>query len=321
MEKWSRTIFIIVELILGITTAAMAVQIFADEAPQKRVAVIVEDSGSSKWDAYIKGLKDSARANNLHLVICNTDKGLNLEEERELMEEQRSKGVDGFILQPAVGKGTQKMLSSFKEPILLNESRPGEGRVRDTYALVSPYNIKMGERLGESILSDYNGDLKGKTIGIVRSEQGSYGVNQRCEGLRRVIEKAGGKVLWTLYHKEGGEVSEELKSRAVVTALAVMDTGTLEEVSEAAKVHDVHGAIVYGIGYSMKSVYDLESETIAGLVTADLYAMGYESVREMAQRLSLSGTGFQDRSVAILVPKKGELFTEKYQKFLSTMER
>ena len=94
MEKPSRAIFITVELILAIFTATMAVKISTDEMPQRKVAVIVEDSGNSKWDSYVKGLKDAAKANNLHLVICNTDKGLDPEEEKELMEEQESKQKD-----------------------------------------------------------------------------------------------------------------------------------------------------------------------------------------------------------------------------------
>ena len=320
MEKWSRTIFFVVELILGIFTMTMAVRISADEGPQKKVAVIVEDSGNSKWNSYIKGLKDAAKANNLHLVICNTDNGLDLEEEKELMEEQRNKGVNGFILQPAVGKETESVLSGFHEPILLNASTTGRN-FYGRYALVAPDNYRMGAALGQCIVKDYNGNLRDKSIGVVRGRKEDPAVEQRWKGLSDVVEKAGGKICWILDQRQDTAIAEEIRSRSTVSALAVLETDTLEDVADAAAARDVHGAIVYGIGHSIKSVYALEREIIAGLVTADLYDMGYYSVQEMAQKLSFPGRELKDRSIDVLVPDKGELFTEKYQKFLSAMER
>ena len=321
MEKPSRAIFITVELILAIFTATMAVKISTDEMPQRKVAVIVEDSGNSKWDSYVKGLKDAAKVNNLHLVICNTDKGLNPEEEKELMEEQESKGVSGFILQQAQGSGGQVILDSFHEPILLNFCRLTDPPMKKTYPLIAPDNEKLGEKLGECIVEGYNGKLEGRRVGVVCAASSPKVMMQRQKGLQRVVEKAGGKIAWTLYREDDTGISDAVRSRSGVSAIAVLDTESLEEMADAAAAHDVHGAVVYGIGASIKTVYSLENESIAGLVTADLYDMGYRSVTAMAQYLSGSKKALKDQSIEIISPKKNELFSEKYQTFLATMER
>ena len=49
--KKNKLTFILTELVLVVLAAFFISRIFADNEPQKRVAVIVEDSGDKRWDA------------------------------------------------------------------------------------------------------------------------------------------------------------------------------------------------------------------------------------------------------------------------------
>ena len=76
-------------------------KIFIQNVPEKRVAVILPESGDQRWDSLIKGMKQSAKENHIHLVICNTADIENAEAEKEAIEEQKNNHIDAFIVLPA----------------------------------------------------------------------------------------------------------------------------------------------------------------------------------------------------------------------------
>ena len=49
-------------------------------------AVILPESGDNRWNSLIKGMKQSAKLNNLHMIICNTDEIENAEMEKEIIK-------------------------------------------------------------------------------------------------------------------------------------------------------------------------------------------------------------------------------------------
>ena len=71
--KRDKLTFLIAELILIVLAAFFIHKIFREDVAQKRVAVILQNSGDTRWEGVINGLKQSAKNNNLHLIICNTD--------------------------------------------------------------------------------------------------------------------------------------------------------------------------------------------------------------------------------------------------------
>lgn len=96
--KRDKLTFLIAELILIVLAAFFIHKIFQEDVAQKRVAVILQNSGDTRWEGVINGLKQSAKTNNLHLIICNTDDIVSAQDERELIEEQLENDVDAFIL-------------------------------------------------------------------------------------------------------------------------------------------------------------------------------------------------------------------------------
>ena len=68
MEK-NKITFLIAELCLAVLVILFVRHILADEEPQKRIAVIVDNSGAEKWDSFMNGLRQGADIENVHLII------------------------------------------------------------------------------------------------------------------------------------------------------------------------------------------------------------------------------------------------------------
>lgn len=68
--KKNKITFLILECIFLILTLFFAWKIFDRDVPEKRVAVILPESGDNRWNSLIKGMKQSAKINNLHMIIC-----------------------------------------------------------------------------------------------------------------------------------------------------------------------------------------------------------------------------------------------------------
>ena len=74
--KRDKLTFLIAELILIVLAAFFIHKIFQEDVAQKRVAVILQNSGDTRWEGVINGLKQSAKTNNLRspyaFVISST---------------------------------------------------------------------------------------------------------------------------------------------------------------------------------------------------------------------------------------------------------
>ena len=95
--KKNKITFLILECVFLILTLFFAWKIFDRDVPEKRVAVILPESGDNRWNSLIKGMKQSAKLNNLHMIICNTDEIENAEMEKEIIKEQKRNNIDAFI--------------------------------------------------------------------------------------------------------------------------------------------------------------------------------------------------------------------------------
>ena len=57
-------------------------------------------------------MKQSAKNNHIHLIICNTDEMESAEVEQEIIQEQRNNQIDAFLVWPASGSETEEMLKN-----------------------------------------------------------------------------------------------------------------------------------------------------------------------------------------------------------------
>ena len=126
--KKNRVKFLIIELFLLMLAVFFVWKIFDQNVAETRIAVILPESGDKRWDALIKGMKQFAAENNVHMIICNTDEIDGPEAQREFIKEQKDNDIDGFILYPAPGRETENMLK--KECGFADGRQPGGKRGR-----------------------------------------------------------------------------------------------------------------------------------------------------------------------------------------------
>ena len=177
------------ELILLVLALFFVWKIFIQNVPEKRVAVILPESGDQRWDSLIKGMKQSAKENHIHLVICNTDDIENAEAEKEAIEEQKNNHIDAFIVLPAPGTDTKEMLT--KEcsdvPVILvvEDLYTEDAEATSKFSVVAPDYYEMGKYIGGQInsspraygctgrfrLSDPMALLSGKRPGCLRESE------------------------------------------------------------------------------------------------------------------------------------------------------
>ena len=149
-----------IEFLLLMLAVFFVWKIFDQNVAETRIAVILPESGDKRWDALIKGMKQFAAENNVHMIICNTDEIDGPEAQREFIKEQKDNDIDGFILYPAPGRETENMLKKEcgNKPYLL---------MADSLA------VKEGEAASPAIQPDYR-KKSGRTAENERAKDWNY---------------------------------------------------------------------------------------------------------------------------------------------------
>lgn len=327
MEK-SRITFLITEILLAILAIFFVRNIFLGEKPQKRVAVIVENSGDEKWDAFINGMKQAAELQDIHLVICNTDEIENAEEEWGLIYEQLDNDIDAFIIQAAPGYDVLEMLEevSGEKPVILVANDAITSEISDDIHATSNFpgimadHYEMGYQLGKELLQKNGNDIKGKTVGIVSGLAETDSAKKREQGLKDALADSGCEISWQINTGYDQSIVAMVGQQEQVDFMAVLETEALEQLGEMVVDGGLQGTLLYGIGNSMKSVYYLDAGVIQCLVIADEYEMGYNSIVEISHALEHSFYTIPNHTVDMKILQKEDIFTEEIQRFLYMYE-
>lgn len=325
--KRTKMTFLLSEIFLFIMLLLCVHRIFSDEKPQKRVAVIVEKSGDEKWDSFINGLKQAAEIRNIHLIICNTDEIEDAQEEKSLICEQLDNQVDAFIIQAAPGKDTGEMLREIRsqKPVLLvandvlkeqeNGNHPPQYQ---ELPVVMPDNYSMGYALGEDLRS--RNDIRGKKIGIVSGFEETECSREREEGVLEALSDSGCEIQFHIYTTYDMAITEKLRQERTVDYLIVLETGALEQIAGMYAQESENRPGIYGIGNSIRCVYYLDEAVVEGLVAADGYDMGYQSVLEISGALGNQLYAMKNRETDYRLLHKEDIFREEVQQFLHTYD-
>ena len=325
--KRTKMTFLLSEICLLIMLLLCMHLIFSDEKPQKRVAVIVEKSGDEKWDSFINGLKQAAEIRNIHLIICNTDEIEDAQEEKSLICEQLDNQVDAFIVQAAPGKDTGEMLREIRsqKPVLLvandvlKEQENGNHPLQyQELPAVMPDNYSMGYALGEDLRS--RNDIRGKKIGIVSGFEETESSRERAEGVLEALSDSGCEIQFHIYTTYDMAVTEKLRQERTVDYLIVLETGALEQIAGMYAQESEDRPGIYGIGNSIRCVYYLDEALVEGLVAADGYDMGYQSVLEISGALENQLYAMKNRETDYRLLHKEDIFREEVQQFLHTYD-
>ena len=318
MKKNKKTFFI-VEILLLILALVCVWKIFNQNVPEKRVAVILPEVGDNRWDSMIKGMKQSAEKNHIHLIICNTDEVESAEVEKEIIKEQQNNHIDAFLVWPAAGKETEEMLKAECANIpviLLVENVYSDNNLKsDTFSKIGPDFYEMGALLAEKISST------GGSIGIVAGKKESEASASAVQGFIETLEQTGGQVKWCYYQTEDTDVFDEINANPSVDHLVVLDSGMLDKIGDAVEGDGYNGSKVWGIGFSVKAIAMLDYGNIEGLVVPDGYEIGYKSVEAMAKRLQNSFDKDENTEITVKMLQKEDLFLdEDTERFLYSYE-
>ena len=103
--------------------------------------------------------------------------------------------------------------------------------------------------------------------------------------------------------------------------MIALDDNSLTAAGECAASSDLHGAVLYGIGNSTEAVYYLDTGIAECLVVPDEFNVGYRCMTEIAQSLQDFFYKPESCRVSHTVIRREELFSQKNQELLFTMNQ
>ena len=208
-------LFLLAELVLGIAAAGMLAVMFSGEKETPKAAVIVSQSDSGQWSAFVAGIKQAASDRNIDVVISSTG-WLTVEEERALMQQEMDSGADALIVQPAPGTGTERMLreTAGNVPVMLVGAGTAAGDAAPSFPVMMADNYAMGEALAGMIREDFAGKLDGRTVGLVSRTPDAADAADRERGFLDGMKGTGCTVQWTL------RGTDEDKTEAIYTEIS-----------------------------------------------------------------------------------------------------
>ena len=225
--KRNRITFLIAELILVAIAGIFINRIFREDNPQKRVAVILPDSGNTRWEGLVNGLKQSAQVNNIHLIICNTDEIVSADDEKELIDEQLENDVDAFIICPAPGTDTKDMLASLQAEketfVLITEDAYMADDTESTgFVTIKPDNYQIGYTLGRQIIKNDTDKQAGKKVGVIVGQAETEASVSRVKGLTDALAGYNCELVWTYNQNSGKDTCKAVDSLEAVDYIAAM---------------------------------------------------------------------------------------------------
>lgn len=321
--KNGKKMFIIIEAILAVMVFLVAVAMLWERRGRDldKISVIVQDSDDTQWAAFKYGLRMAADDENVEIFVVSTGAEMTVEEQQKLIESEINNGADAVIVQPIPGVESEEMLRKMerKIPVMLVEYAVSESDSSEL-PVVGPDNYDMGVKLAEELLKDYEGDLEGKTLGILSESMESQAAQGREQGFRDVAEDAGASVSWAAA-VSSGESAVSIETLPEVDCVIALDDASLTAAGASSSSNDLHGALVYGIGHSTESVYYLDTGVVECLIVPDEFNVGYQSLAECVKALRGVLYGMQDTTVSHTAIRREELFTKENQEILFTMSQ
>lgn len=321
----SKKMFILIEVVLAVMVILWTFIMFQGRNQKKydKVSVIVQNSDSNQWSAFKYGLRMAAEDQEIDMFVVSTGGTLTVEEEMTAIEREIENGVDAIIVQPVPGADTEELLKKIekKVPVMLVECTASEEKENSLLPVTEPDQYAIGTTLAEELLKDYDGKMKGKTLGIFSETFDSEAARNREKGFRDILEDTDAKISWSIsktFLESGGNTLEDQSKVDIVISL---DDSSLKIAGESSAANNLHGALVYGIGNSTEAIYYLDTGIVECLVVPDEFNMGYQSLTEVAESLGHYFRKMQDKTVSHTVIRRDTLFSKENQEILFTMSQ
>lgn len=321
----NKKMFFLIEAVLATMIIALTFVVFQEknEKEREKVSVVVQNTNDNQWAAFKYGLEMAARDHNIEIFFVSTEGTLTAEEEIKIVKEEINRGADAVILQPVFGEDTEEMLAKLQKkiPIMMIEQAADAAEEERTLAVTEPDNYAMGKTLAEELRKDYNGNLEGKTIGILAGTKESAAVKAREQGVREALEGSGAKIPWAVYgsRAESAEIHSQLQSE--VDVVIALDNTGLITAGEYSASNDLRGAVLYGIGSSTEAVYYLDTGRVECLIIPDMFSVGYQSLVETAAKMKDPFYKMKSDMVLHTAVRRETLFSKENQEILYTMSQ
>ena len=161
--------------------------------------------------------KQSAQVNNIHLIICNTDEIVSVDDEKELIDEQLENDVDAFIICPAPGTDTKDMLTSLQAEketfVLITEDAYMADDTESTgFVTIKPDNYQIGYTLGRQIIKNDTDKSAGKKIGVIVGRAETEASVSRVKGLTDALAGYNCEFVWTYNQNSGKDTCKAVDS-------------------------------------------------------------------------------------------------------------
>lgn len=327
--KNNKKLFISIEAALAAMILMLGIIIFLEKSGENlcKVSVIIQNSEDNQWSAFRYGLEMAAEDYGVELSIASTGESLNVEEELVLIQREVSQNADAIIIQPVPGLNADELSKNLNKnfPAFFTEApSPSEYGIK-SFPVVEPNHYAMGKAIAEELLADYNGNLRGKTFGIVTDAPGSQASASRTKGLEDTLKGTGAVMLWSLSDSYTVPGKKNLSAQPRADLVIALDDKSLSAAGQYSDANNLHGALVYGIGHSMEAFYCLDMGSIECLIVPDEFLSGYQILQLAAESIGHNSIGKDSMKEIIYVPytviRKDDLFSEENQEILFTMSQ
>ncbi len=321
----NKKLFISIETVLAVIVVSLAFIMLKENSSKdlRKISVVVQGSDDKQWAAFRYGLEMAANDYGTQMVFANTSDNLTAAEEIEIIKREIHNGADAIIVQPVPGEDMEEMLREIdnKVPVMLAGCTASANKEESLLPVTEPDNYSMGRTLAEELLSDYNGNIKGKTLGIASENDSQEAVINRMDGVLDVLEAEGAIVCWSVAGSLGETGENSLDKQQSVDIVVALDDSSLVTACSFSAANNLHGALVYGTGHSTEALYYLDTGVAECLVVPDEFNKGYRSLAEASKGAKYFFRRMNDRPVSYTVIRKDELFLPQNQEILFTMNQ
>lgn len=267
---------------------------------QTEISVILYDAGNDGWESLLQGMKQAEDdfSVNINYVVMRTDDGG--EEQLELIRREIENGVQGLIVAVCDYEAMYEELENISNsvPMVAVESGVGDSMI----PLFSADNYRMGRKLGEQILEDFQ-EKESLTVALMTENVLRDSVMLREEGLRDALgEKAKIISLQAAMNGVKADAAVGLHKESLLS-LTERNEEALDKVKK------------YGIGNTASIVTALDKGCLEKLVFQNEFNMGYLAVEALLENISGSGSA-RTRNIDDYCISRDEVFETQYERLL-----
>ena len=232
-------IVVILLVLVAIYAAARLMQVDIPEDP-KKISVVVENSGSERWNQYMGGIDQAASDKNVVVSNVMTSYFSDKDDLDDLVTSEYLNGANVVITN------------------------------------TSPDTKEVANILMEEINLEYGGFVSGRTVAFLLGGEYDSFTGDVADQMSHQITNAGGEVIWM--KNAPCNVSSILKKSVRPDIIVALDDDLLCQAAAYLTKRKGDNSRLLGFGCSANAVCYLDRGVIDALLVPDDFTLGYESL-------------------------------------------